>query len=118
MFKYSYLLLSALLLGCSQSNVEIPGFDIAAWNSSAVCSTVRMEGAAVIVENEDLFLGKSQPDIEALFGQAPRHELWMRNEKFFYYPLTRECEGEPDKSLFFRFNALGNCKEVLILLDD
>jgi len=49
---------------------------------------------------------------------APKHELHGRNEKFFFYPLKKDCpDSSENQSLFLRFDALGRTKEVLIVLD-
>jgi len=70
------------------------------------------------VENEPALLSATQPDIEALLGVAPKHELHGRNEKFFFYPLKKDCpDSSENQSLFLRFDALGRTKEVLIVLD-
>ncbi len=117
--RTSFLLASLLLFSACTSSVEIPGLDIEKWNSSEVCSDYRINGATLIEANDEVLLSLTQADIESIFGVAPRHQLWNRNEKFFYYPVTKDCgEGISNTSLFIRFDALGRAKEVLVLLDD
>lgn len=106
-----------VLLGCQQKPT-VPGFDSDRWKSSTICSAERFALAEIIVKNEASLLSTTQPDIEALLGMAPKHELHGRNEKFFYYPLTVDCaDSAQNQSLFLRFDALGRAKEVMIILD-
>lgn len=104
------------MLSC-QSDPIIEGFDSDKWKSATICSDERIQLAELIEANEAKLLSFTQPEIEALLGPAPRHELFNRNEKFFYYPIQKDCEGAVDRSLFFRFDALGRTKEVIIVFD-
>lgn len=117
--KFWRVSLLLLIITSCNSSPEIPGLDLDKWNSSEVCSDYRIEGAEIIEANEEVLLSLTQAEIEGLFGVVPRHQLWNRNEKFFYYPVTKDCsEGVEDTNLFIRFDALGRAKEVLVLIDD
>jgi hypothetical protein len=114
----SILALVLLVISACQKSPNVPGFDTDKWKAAAVCSNERMDLAEVIVKNEASLLSATQPDIEALLGVAPKHELHGRNEKFFYYPISKDClDSTENQSLFLRFDALGRVKEVLIVLD-
>lgn len=117
MFRIISVLTLVVFLYACHSSPDIPGFDKEAWLTASPCSKEKMDMAELIASNEELLLSYTQPEIEALLGSAPKHELFNRNEKFFYYPITKECEGTPDKSLFLRFDALGRAKEVIIIFD-
>lgn len=107
-----------LLLASCTSAPQIEGFNKDAWTASALCSEERIALARLVMDNEEKLLSYTQPEVEALLGSAPRHELHGRNEKFFFYPIAKNCpDSVPDQSLFVRFDALGRAKEVLILLD-
>jgi len=111
------VLLLSLISACRQ-DPSVPGFDTEKWKAAAVCSDERMVLAEIIVKNEAALISATQPDIEALLGVAPKHELHGRNEKFFYYPLTKDCgNSTSNQSLFLRFDALGRAKEIMIILD-
>jgi hypothetical protein len=111
----SFIALS-ILTSCGPS-ISIEGFDKDVWQSAPVCSEERIALAMLVEANETDLLSATQPQIEALLGPAPRHELFNRNEKFFYYPIEKDCQGSQDRSLFFRFDALGRAKEVIIIFD-
>ena len=117
MFKHiSASLIFIVLISC-QSKKRIEGFDSEIWKNSAVCSEERISLAELIESNEEQLLSLTQPEIEELLGPAPRHELFNRNEKFFYYPIEKDCGNDDNRSLFFRFDALGRTKEVIIVFD-
>ena len=117
MIRFISLVLLALAIQACSNYPEISGFDKEKWLKSEVCSKEKVALAKLIEANESKLLSYTQPDIEALLGLAPRHELFNRNEKFFYYPIEKDCPGSVDRSLFFRFDALGRTKEVIIVFD-
>jgi hypothetical protein len=117
MFRFLTLFSIIFVLSSCNSGPSIEGFDSEKWRSTEICSDERVALAELIEANEKKLLSYTQPDIEALLGLAPRHELFNRNEKFFYYPIQKGCEGSVDRSLFFRFDALGRTKEVIIIFD-
>ena len=116
MIRIAIPLLVVISFGC-QPTVEIAGLDVDKWKDSAPCDDYRITGANLILDNEDALLGITQRDIEGIFGTSPRHELGKRSEKFFYYPITINCDSIPNQSLQFRFDALARTKEILIVRD-
>jgi len=113
---YRFLVIGLLtLVGC-HSTPELEGFSTEEWDKATLCSEERNKLAHKLEQQEHKLLGKVQTDIEALLGVAPRHELSSRNEKFFYYPINKNCD-KPAQSLLVRFDALGRVKEVLVVLD-
>ena len=110
-------LIIGILFSSACSSRQIQGMDFVQWKNAKPCTEQRISGAKWIEDHETKFLGQNQRAIEGLLGQAPRHELDKRGEKFFYYPITKGCDSLPDQSLQFRFDALARTKEILIVLD-
>jgi hypothetical protein len=108
-------LLLSLLSGCYKSPV-IVGFDSARWRESVVCAAYRLEGAMFLAANKTQMQGLSQNEIINLLGTG-RHQLDERNEKYFYYTLTRDCADKPNQSLEVRFDAVGRVRDVQVILD-
>lgn len=115
--KTSHLCVALLLFSACSNRVEIPGLDMEKWKSAPPCSELRVSGAEAIQANEEALLGVLQRDLDRVLGTAPRHELGRRSEKFFYYPISKQCDSIPDQSLQIRFDALARVKEVMIVLD-
>lgn len=106
-----------LILGLSgcYSIPEIDGFDESAWNAQITdCDQGKVQQAEIILDQQDLLLGEGQAEIKTLLGQPSEHELYRRNQKFFYYDLTPQSCTEA-KRLSIRFDALDRVKEVLII---
>lgn len=103
------------LSGC-YSIPNIDGFDRAAWNAND-CQNPRINQQSVIMEQQEKLLAEGQAEIKTLFGQPDEHELYNRNQKFFYYDLAPDsCESLYQmKRLSIRFDALDRVKEVLVI---
>lgn len=75
-----------------------------------------MAGAMSKEKNKLLALDEMQ--IVKLLGKPDRNELFIRNQKFFYYFIepSDNCNGQikSTKKLSIRFNAMGLAKEVTI----
>ncbi|MFY0686054.1 MAG: hypothetical protein JXQ90_02765 [Cyclobacteriaceae bacterium] len=112
--KYFPILVTLLILS-SCTKVEIDGFDKELWSKSIQsCDGYRFEICEkIILPKKNEVLGLNQNEIKSLFGAPPRNELYERNQKFFFYPV--DCEGK--QSLSVRFDALGRCKEVAIVIN-
>ncbi|MEM9324448.1 MAG: hypothetical protein AAGA85_02285 [Bacteroidota bacterium] len=102
---------SLFLAGC-YSAPSIEGFDADRWKESlANCDGYRLQGVALLLDQVDIMKGSGQNSIHELLGKPTRHELYNRNQKFFYYDLT--CpDVEPGEQLLIRFDALGNLREI------
>lgn len=109
------MLLFAFLFSCYQVP-EIPGWDQAQWSAMKQnCEMNRINLAEnIIMVNKTKLLGQTQNNIENLLGNPDRHQLYDRNQKFFYYSL--DCNKT--KELSIRFDALGRVKELQVLLLD
>ena len=111
---FSFLSIILLLTGC-YSAPDIKGFDSEKWaNDPQTCEGYRLKSAREILENENStenLLGSNQNEVKALFGDPEKHQLFNRNQKFFFYEL--DCSNE--KQLSIRFDALGRVKELQII---
>lgn len=71
--------------------------------------------AQFIIENQDKLLGEGQAEVKGLLGQPDEHELYRRNQKFFYYDLTPTKDICQYRRLSIRFDALDRVKELMII---
>lgn len=99
---------------CYQAPV-IEDFDKDAWIAEPEnCSGYRLAVAEEIMVSKDKqnkLLTRNQNEIKNLFGEPDKHQLFNRNQKFFFYKL--DCEQR--KELSIRFDALGRVKELQII---
>lgn len=112
----NFMALATLMaLSACYSIPTIKGFNKSEWSAKlSSCSENRLDQAQVLLDNQKLLLGEGQAEIKSLLGQPTEHELYNRNQKFFYYNLTLpECV--PAYRLSVRFDALDRVKEVLIV---
>jgi hypothetical protein len=112
-----HVILLALLFTSCYPKIEIEGFDAERWNTPITeCSQTKTDLAALIISQEDQILGKGQAEVKELLGQPDEHELYRRNQKFFYYNLTAQdsCSSVAKKRLSILFDALDRAKEVMI----
>ena len=96
----------------------LQNFDEVLWNAEITnCEDSKVALAQQIVDQKELLLGEGQAEIKSLLGQPQEHELYNRNQKFFYYDLVKgkECDA-PYKRLSIRFDALDRVKEVRIII--
>ncbi len=112
MYKSRYYFLILLtFFSCYQAPV-INDFDPTQWKSSLVnCNDYRINASEEIIEQKEKLLSKNQNEIVALLGNPEKHELFDRNQKFFFYQL--DCEKTKELSL--RFDALGRVREVQVI---
>lgn len=116
LLRYSVLLLAVLCFSC-YPKIKIEGFDGDKWNQPfQSCLEDKIDLAEMIVSNQDNVLGKGQAEIKQLLGQPDEHELYRRNQKFFYYNLTAgdTCQNLKVRRLSVLFDALDRAKEVMI----
>lgn len=111
------LLLSALLLFLAScySIPEISDFNQEAWENEAItCENKRLEQAQTLVDQSDKLLGEGEAEIKELLGKPSEHELYTRNQKFFYYNLHQQDCPEA-RRLSIKFDALDRAKEIRII---
>lgn len=109
------ILLTAILFAQCYSIPNIEGFDQGNWLQSAIsCEDNRMTQADLLVEQQGKLLGEGQAEIKTLLGQPTEHELYNRNQKFFYYQLV-EGDSCANRRLSVRFDALDRVKEIRII---
>ena len=111
--KINFILffIPVLILSC-QTSMEIEGFDPIRWaNEDARCTGLRDQMAVVLQSNFPKLKGLSQQEVKNFLGKPIRHELYNRTQKFFYYPITCGTDSI-QQELVFRFDALGNLREL------
>lgn len=111
--RTSLIVFSALLYSC-YSTPTIEGFDPEEWNQEINCESNRLGSARLLLTHEEELLALNQNEITALLGKPDEHELYDRNQKFFYFNLTEKCDSLPIQRLSFRFDALGRVNEINI----
>ena len=100
------------MLGACYSPPAIEGFSSDKWeNALTECDGYRISGADSILKNKEQLLLKNQNEIRELLGAPARHQLFSRNQKFFFYEL--DCKKTTELSI--RFDALGRVKELQVL---
>lgn len=118
MSKYLSFTGIILLLTSCYSVPEIDGFDKEEWLADfESCEDTKLALARTIIAHQELILGEGQAEVKALLGQPSEHELYRRNQKFFYYNLTPtqdSCEITGQR-LSIRFDALDRVKELMII---
>ncbi len=114
-FKIIFPLFLILLTSC-YSIPDLVDFDKDSWNENS-CEAPRYLQQELIINQKEKLLTEGQAEIKTLFGQPDEHELYNRNQKFFYYDLRKsDCDTtEKLKRLSIRFDALDRVKEVLII---
>ncbi|CAM9992082.1 unnamed protein product [Chrysoparadoxa australica] len=108
------LLFPFLFISCYQS-LKIDGFDQSVWERPITCEEDRIDEAKILMKSEKTLLESNQNEIQKLLGHPDEHELYSRNQKFFYYDLSLKCDTLPKKRLALRFDALGRVNEVNII---
>lgn len=109
-------LLTLILSACYRAP-KVPDFNKEEWiNLKGSCDTPRVSMAEQIRESFDLLKGASQNEVRVLLGKPDRHQLYLRNQKFFFYDLQCPEYGAPKKQLRIRFDALGEVREILVEL--
>jgi hypothetical protein len=108
-FIIKVILLS--LVSCYQSP-KLDGWVQNDWTAMTIdCDQNRHAMVTIVLlPQQKKILGKNQNEIEKLLGNPDRHQLYDRNQKFFYYKM--DCENE--KELSVRFDALGRVKEIQV----
>ncbi len=114
----NFIQISALffLLFACYTTPELAGFDASQWKLALQdCATDRTDLGRLIVDRFDELKGSSQNEVRNLLGKQDGHELFNRNQKFFYYNLT--CPDQQDEilQLRLRFDALGALREANIV---
>lgn len=118
MIRFSILLSVVLFTSC-YNKPEIEGFDEHEWKTEINnCQQSKVAQAELLIENEDKLLGEGQAVIKSLLGQPDAHELYRRNQKFFYYNLTVSdtCPNIKKTSILsIHFDAIDRVKELTLV---
>lgn len=115
-FAYPAFLVLILSFSSCYSVPEIAGFSADIWNKPiSGCDAEKLQQAEILVQEEAKLLSKGEAQIKKLLGAPDEHELYDRNQKFFYYDLNaKDCN--PGQRLSIRFDALDRVKEVMIIV--
>lgn len=97
---------------------QVEGFNRKHWQESRLtCDENRLEMAQTLIAQQHKIAGSTQNEVKKLLGAPDEHELYERNQKFFYYDLTTgACDtlAYPQR-LSIRFDALGRVKDLMII---
>lgn len=116
----SILLFIVLFSSCSKELPELKGIDQTDWISDKNgCLNKRREMVQSVHREKEKLLSLTEMEVVSLLGKPDENELYIRNQKFYYYHLTPStaCRGSTDTislRLIVRFNAIGLAKEVRI----
>ncbi len=115
--KFFLLILTVLMCSC-YPKISIEGFDNEAWQKPIeTCDDNKESLAQLLIMQQDKILGKGQAEIKELLGQPSEHELYRRNQKFFFYILTPAdtCKNVMIQTkLSIKFDAIDRAKELMI----
>lgn len=94
-------------------------FDTESWQEDeGGCKGMRLPMVQSLLDQKDKLLALDELEIVEQLGRPDEHELYTRNQKFFYYDLTpgKTCPAysEPRQRLMIRFNAMGLAKEISV----
>lgn len=102
-----------LLLTVSCNDIpELENIDLQQWQSDKNgCNNYRIEAVESLLAQKDKLRGLSQSEMIELLGNADKHQLYERSQKFFIYYLqpNENCKQYVDgyiKALYIRFNSL------------
>ena len=112
--RIAFLIPLISFMSCYQAP-QIDGFDKQTWKQEISCNQDRLAEANILIKNDSLLLSANQNEIQELLGNPDEHELYSRNQKFFYYNLKPTCDSVPGQRLSIRFDALGRVNEVQII---
>lgn len=111
MKHFTSLLLLLVFSSCYKAP-KIEGFSGNTWNESLEnCDDYRIaKSKEVLIGGNSQILTINQNELKELLGTPDQHQLFNRNQKFFFYNL--DCDSTARLSV--RFDALGRVKEVTI----
>ena len=83
------------------------------------CERLRSAMKETLNRQKEKLLALDELQIVELLGKPDRHELYKRNQKFYYYfiepsPDCAQQDTTSSKKLTIRFNAMGLAKVVVI----
>ena len=113
----------ALFSSCRKEAVQIENFSAQAWaNDAQGCQGQRLGQVPTLQSSFEQLKGLNQQAVVALLGQPDKHELYRRNQKFFFYFVGpgKHC---PDSAqapvqaaqIRIRFDAIGRLNELVVL---
>lgn len=115
--KLFILVFIPVFLSCSKDQEPLDNFDYQVWKEDiGACNGKRQELGETLLKQKDKLLALDEMQMVNELGKPDAHELFKRNEKFFYYYLqpSRDCATFNGKTsrLVIRFNAVGLAKEI------
>ncbi len=110
-----FILVGTLFFSCT-GKFKMQNFDSKKWSSDKNgCLGYRAELINEILTQRTNVLGQRETNIRSTFGPPSKQELYVRNQKFFYYTISSDSCGAENKSLELRFNAIGLVKEMKLV---
>jgi hypothetical protein len=118
---FSLIVLAVSLLSCGKELPNLDGIDKKSWaEDKNACLKKRTAMIETMRTEKEKLLALNEMKIVALLGKPDEHEIYKRNQKFFYYYLEPAPGCFPDTTravplrLVIRFNATGLAKEVSV----
>lgn len=114
-FRFCFLFV--IILGCGKTIPSLENFDTDQWKSDPLaCLNKRSEMVSSLIEQKSKLLALDEIEIVEVLGKPDQHELYKRNQKFYYYYIepAGSCDTSKASSqqLVIRFNAVGLAKEI------
>jgi hypothetical protein len=109
-----------LAVSCDKPLPTLEGVDAQRWKEDKNgCLDFRRNMWCAIEKEKEKLLALNELQITTLLGKPDQHELYKRNQKFYYYFIDDAPSCAPGKDstaqkLVIRFNAMGLAKEVSI----
>ena len=110
--------LSLSFFSCSPSPEKIKDFDGDVWKSDRQgCEAKRLSQIDNLIHQREKLLALDEMAIVNILGKPDEHEIYKRNQKFYYYYIEPgpECSSlakDAGQRLVIRFNAVGLAKEI------
>lgn len=115
-----FLLSVLLAVSCDRPLPTLEGVDASRWKEDKNgCLAFRRNMSEAIEKEKEKLLALNELQITTLLGKPDQHELYTRNQKFYYYfiedgPSCGRGKDSTARKLVIRFNAMGLAKEVSI----
>lgn len=122
MRRFRWLSISLVFLsvwGCTKELPALEGMDLVRWKTDRNgCEHQRSAMKEALDRQKEKLLALDELQVVELLGKPDRHELYKRNQKFYYYFIEPAPDCAPqdttDSKLTIRFNAMGLAKVVVV----
>jgi hypothetical protein len=115
----------ACLLSCNSNSIKIDNFDAQAWKDNTFidknqCISYRKQNFKLLIDNQDLFLGKSDPELSSFLGTPDKESIsgHLKKSKMYCIDGCQDCETKAHKRyLVFDFETFKRIKSVRIVVE-